>query len=195
MELESFVACRSGQKRELDRKSRNSGQTLNGEMAPHPHLCGAFLPNVPLTLSALRSKDYSETPQTLGEHLRKRRRELGLLQREAAELMGVAIATVVNWEKDRYQPVAAQFPPVIEFLGYDPTPNPQTLAERLEAKQRRLGASLAQVARYLGWDPGSLRRYLNGTWRMSPDRRAVLEAFLKAEDAALAGLYSLRRRR
>lgn len=84
---------------------------------------------------------------------------------------------------------------MIGFLGYDPTPEPQSLADRLMAKQRRLGASLAQVARYLGWDPGSLRRYLNGTWRISPDRRVALETFLDAEDKALASLHSIRRRR
>jgi hypothetical protein len=79
--------------------------------------------------------------------------------------------------------------------SYDPTPEPQTLAERLEAKQRRLGASFAQIARYLGWDPGSLKRYLDGTWRISPDRREVLEAFLDAQDGDLTGVYSLKRRR
>jgi hypothetical protein len=83
----------------------------------------------------------------------------------------------------------------VAFLGYDPTPEPQTLADRVEAKQRRLGASLAQVARHLGWDPGSLRRYLDGTWRLSPVRRDALEAFLHAEDGALAGMHSLKRRR
>jgi len=29
--------------------------------------------------------------------------------------------------------VAAQFRPVVAFLGYNPAPEPQTLAERLEA--------------------------------------------------------------
>jgi DNA-binding XRE family transcriptional regulator len=154
-----------------------------------------FCRQTPLTLKALRAKDYSETPRTLGEHLKKRRRELGLLQREAAEMLGVSTDTVVNWEKDKSEPVAAQFRPVVAFLGYDPTPAPQTLADRLEAKQRTLGASLAQVARHLGWDPGSLRRYLDGTWRISPDRRQVLETFLNAEEAALAGLHSLKRQR
>jgi cyanate lyase len=71
----------------------------------------------------------------------------------------------------------------------------QTLADRLEAKQRTLGASLAQVARHLGCDPGSLRRYLDGTWQISADRRDALEAFLDAEDGTLAGLHSLKRRR
>lgn len=70
--------------------------------------------------------------------------------------VGVSTATVVNWEKERSQPVAAQFPPVIAFLGYDPTPQPQTLADRLEAKQRRLGTSLAQVAKSPDTSVGTL---------------------------------------
>jgi hypothetical protein len=93
------------------------------------------------------------------------------------------------------KPVPAQFRPVVAFVGYDPTPEPQILADRLGAKQRTLGASLAQVTRHLGWDPGSLKRYVDGTWRISPDRRHALEAFLAADDAALAGLHSLKRRR
>src|SRR5882672_3091998 len=134
-----------------------------------------------LTVKAQKQKDYLESPQTLGEHLKKRRRELGLLQRAAATQMGISRDTYVNWEKGKTKPVAAQFRPVVAFLSYDPTPEPQTLAERLEAKQRRLGASLAQIARHLGWDPGSLRRYLDGTWRISPGRRDALETFLNAE--------------
>lgn len=109
--------------------------------------------------------------------------------------MGASRDTYLNWEKGKTEPMAAQFRPVIAFLGYDPTPVPQTLADRLEAKQRSLGVSLAQVARYLGWDPGTLRRYLDGTWRLSPERQDALETFLRAEDAVLVGLHSLRRRR
>jgi len=109
-----------------------------------------FCRQKPPTLKALRAEHYSENPQTLSEHLKKRRKELGLLQREAAELLGVSTDTVVNWENDKTKPVAAQFRPVVAFLGYDPTPEPTTLAERLEAKRRLLGTTFAQVARYLG---------------------------------------------
>jgi hypothetical protein len=56
---------------------------------------------------------------------------------------------------------------------------PQTLADRLGAKQRTLGVNRAQAA----------------TWHLSPDRRKALETFLNAEDAVLAGLLSLKRRR
>lgn len=154
-----------------------------------------FCQDVPLIVKAQKPKDYSETPQSLGEHLKKRRRELGLLQREAATQMGVTADTLINWERDRSKPVAAQFNRLIDFLGFDPWPAPKTLAGRVEAKQRRLGASLAQIARYLRWDPGSLRRYLDGSWRMSSDRQDALEAFLATKDTALSGVHSLRRRR
>ena len=133
--------------------------------------------------------------QKAAQSLAAQRRQLGLLQREAAERLGVSTDTVVNWETGRTEPVPAQFRPLVAFLGYDPTPEPKNLSERLAAKQRRLGASLAQVARYLGWDPGSLRRYLDGTWHISLDRRDALEEFLDAEDEALAGVHSLKRRR
>ena len=104
---------------------------------------------VPLMVKAKKPKDYSEEPQTLGEHLKKRRKELGLLQREAAERLGVSAETVANWESGKTKPVASQFQPVVEFLGYDPTPAPQTLAERMEAKRRALGVTISQVAQVL----------------------------------------------
>jgi transcriptional regulator with XRE-family HTH domain len=114
-----------------------------------------FCHQTPLTLKALRPKDYSEDPPTIGQHLKKRRRELGLLQRGASERMGVSAETVANWENGKTEPVAAQFRPVVAFLGYDPTRAPTTLAGRLEAKRRVLGVTFAQVARYLEWDPGT----------------------------------------
>jgi hypothetical protein len=62
-----------------------------------------FAVRPPLTLKALRAKDYSNNPQTLDEHLKKRRRELGLLQREAAEMLGISTDTggELGEEQDR----------------------------------------------------------------------------------------------
>lgn len=93
--------------------------------------------------------------------------------------MGIGKETYANWEKGKTEPVAAQFRPVVEFLGYDPTPEPETLAERLKAKRRVTGMTFSQVARHLGWDEGTLTRYLNGTWRMPPARHAALNDFLR----------------
>lgn len=41
---------------------------------------------------------------TIGDHLRKRRLDLGLLQREVTERLGVGEATVTNWELNRTIP-------------------------------------------------------------------------------------------
>jgi transcriptional regulator with XRE-family HTH domain len=153
-----------------------------------------FCHQTPLTLKALRAKDYSESPRALGEHLKKRRRQLGLLQREAAERMGVSAETISDWEMDKTEPVASQFRPVVAFLGYDPMPGPSTLAERLQAKRRALGVTFSQVARYFGWDAGTLTRYLNGTWRIPAIRAATLEAFLASEVREFASILRLPRR-
>ena len=154
-----------------------------------------FCRQTPLTLKALRAKHYSEKPQSLGGHLNKRRRELGLLQREAAERMDIGRDTYVNWETGKTEPVAAQFRPVVEFLGYDPTPVPKTLAERLGAKRRELGVTFEQAAKYFGWDPGSLTRYLNGTWALNPSWAEALEHFLAMDQRAAAAVLALPRRK
>lgn len=70
-----------------------------------------------------------------------------------------------TWERGKAKPVAAQFRPVVQFLGYDPTPTPETISDSLKAKQRELGVTCAQVARCLKWDPGTLTRYLDGLGR------------------------------
>ena len=62
--------------------------------------------------------------------------------------MGILTETYANWEKDKTEPEASQFRPVVEFLGYDPTPPARTLAERFLGcgaigQRRRLSSSAA----------------------------------------------------
>jgi transcriptional regulator with XRE-family HTH domain len=110
------------------------------------------LPNCHVTLQALKPKapGYPQAAKTLGEHVRKRRMDLGLIQAEAAVQIGVSAASVWYWEKRRREPEIAHLPGIIAFLGYDPRPPGRTLAERLvrfrEARgwsQERLAAELA----------------------------------------------------
>ena len=98
--------------------------------------------------------------------------------------MGILTETYLNWEKGHTQPVASQFRPVVAFLGFDPSPAPLTLTERLEAKRRTTGITFSQAAQHLGWDEGTLTRYLNGTWRMPARRARALEEFLDTDAAA-----------
>ena len=63
---------------------------------------------------------YPEHPKSLGEHLKKRRLDLGLLQREVATWLGVNGWTVGNWENGKTQPARRFTPKIVQFLGYDP---------------------------------------------------------------------------
>ena len=54
--------------------------------AIHYHGRVAFLPWVPVTLKGLIPKKTDFEPKTLGEHVRKRRLDLGLNQKQAAWL-------------------------------------------------------------------------------------------------------------
>ena len=57
---------------------------------------------------------------TVGNRIRKRRLDLGLLQREVAAEIGVDASSVYNWENGRTEPELRHLPAIIRFLGYDP---------------------------------------------------------------------------
>lgn len=58
----------------------------------------------------------------MGDHIRKRRLNPGLLQKDVAERVGVSESTMYLWEKNRNnpKPLAHLFEKIIEFLGYHP---------------------------------------------------------------------------
>lgn len=97
-------------------------------------------------------------PVTVGDHIRKRRRELGLLQREAAERIGVTECSVYNWENGVSSPDFRKLPAIIAFLGYNPVPEPTDEAERRKWWRRSKGLSQREPARELGVDPGTLAK-------------------------------------
>ena len=117
---------------------------------------------VPIRLKALKPKETVFEPRTLGEHLKLRRLQRKLSQKEAAPLFGVTSWTVFNWEKGRTNPPIESLPALIRFLGYDPFPEPTNLPERLLAKRRGMGWSIGKAARQLGVDPGAWRDWEQG---------------------------------
>jgi transcriptional regulator with XRE-family HTH domain len=60
----------------------------------------------------------------VGEYLKKRRLDLGLSQKKAAERIGVYFKSYDNWEHDKHEPEFRYWPGIIGFLGYDPSPEP-----------------------------------------------------------------------
>jgi transcriptional regulator with XRE-family HTH domain len=105
---------------------------------------------------------YPTELRTIGDHIRKRRLNLGLTQREVALRIGIDKTTVFNWEAGSAGPNLRAMPEVIRFLGYDPTETGSTLGERLRATRRRLGLSHVDLAQRLGVDPSTV---LDWEWR------------------------------
>jgi DNA-binding XRE family transcriptional regulator len=59
---------------------------------------------------------YPKELRTLGDRIRKRRLDLGLLQWDVAESVEVDETTILHWEKNRTQPTARHMGAVMVFL-------------------------------------------------------------------------------
>ncbi len=102
---------------------------------------------------------YPKSLITLGDHIRKRRLDLKLTQKQVAEILGVTESSVWNWEGNESPPFWRFWGPIRDFLSYDPFPTARTLAERLVRYRQMSGLSQKAMARKLGIDPGTLSRW------------------------------------
>ena len=136
-------------------------------------------------LKALKPQPFSESPQTLGGHLKKRRLEGGFTQAEAAHLLGVSAATVLSWETEKVEPEIRYMPAIIQFLGYDPFPAPTTLSERMLAKRRQMGWSIKEAAAHLGVNEGTWAEWEQSGVVAWTRYREALYTFLLASDTRL----------
>jgi transcriptional regulator with XRE-family HTH domain len=135
----------------------------------------AALPFCHATLKAKRSlpETYPTELKSIGDHIRKRRLDLGLLQRDVAGRIGVDEGTVWAWESNRNHPKIHVMPRVIAFLGYVPggDATPSTLSERLVRMRTELGLSWRNLAVRIGVDETTLRRRERG--KMPTFRRHI----------------------
>lgn len=132
--------------------------------------------NVVISAEKPRTAGYPDHLETIGDHIRKRRLELGLLQREVAEIIGVPETTVQMWECYGYEPRIRNWPGIIFFLGCEPFPPPTTMAEKVKAIRRRLGLTNRELAQRIQADPGAITRWeAGGAIRKEQHRRAIAE--------------------
>lgn len=109
-----------------------------------------------------RAEGYPEAPSTLGQHLRKRRMDLGLLQKDVARRIGSCGASVWLWESERAEPELKWMPGILDFLGYDPAPTAQSVGARLVQHRTRLGWTQKRLAEELRVDQTTLARWETG---------------------------------
>lgn len=115
----------------------------------------------------------------VGLHIRKRRFELKLSQKDVAGLIGVTEESVMYWETDFAVPQIQHIPKVIRFLGYNPYPHEtQTLGGRIKLYRLLHGLSHKRMGKLVGVNGSTISCWETG--RFPPDglNRRKLEELL-----------------
>jgi transcriptional regulator with XRE-family HTH domain len=134
----------------------------------------------------------AQEPKTIGEHLRRRRAQLKLHQRQAAQRLHVSTVTLSRWERDHTYPTWDYHARLIEYLGYDafkqtglkdPYGNEphgvaffavgesEAIGQRIRRKRLELKLTVDQFAKKLGVSDRTLRDWESDTHR--PTKKMV----------------------
>jgi transcriptional regulator with XRE-family HTH domain len=130
------------------------------------------------------SRAYPVSITTLGDHIRKKRLDAKLLQKDVAGILGVDTMTINNWEKNRCNPRLYLFPKIAQFLGYNPFPTEakHTIGEAIRAYRLTHGLSRKKLANVLRIDPTTLARWENGKSKPGALLKRRLAKFLDISD-------------
>ncbi len=128
---------------------------------------------------------YPQELRTVGDHLRKRRLDFGLLQLEVAAKLGVRVDTIRNWEVGRFGPALWQWPAIVRFLGYLPFSTDGDLPDKLKAYRRVHGLSQVRLARLIGVDPSTVWHWEQGHSQPTDERAEEITALIDAQRTAV----------
>ncbi|MFF5383378.1 helix-turn-helix domain-containing protein [Pedobacter suwonensis] len=116
---------------------------------------------------------YSENPTSIGDYIRKKRKELNLLQKDVARICGVTEDCIRNWEKNQSIPQIQFFQHIINFFGYMPIAfDLDTLSGRLKTYRHINGLSQKQFGKILGIDGATVC-----SWELEENKpnKAIME--------------------
>jgi transcriptional regulator with XRE-family HTH domain len=120
------------------------------------------LPSSQIVLKAKKPlpSAYPKTLKTLGDHLRKKRLDLNLLQKEIAQRLDVCGASIYSWENNISKPAIKYIPKIIKFLGYVPfETSTLSVGEQIILYRKLHGLSQKKLACQIGIDPCTLRKW------------------------------------
>ena len=100
---------------------------------------------------------------TVADHLRKRRLDLRFTKREAGRRLGIGPWTYTRWESGGMTIEVHDYPRIIAFLGYNPLPEPRSIAEAVRRERMSQGLPRWTLARRLGIQyEGTIQRIEQG---------------------------------
>ena len=138
------------------------------------------MPRCKLTFQAKKPdfRPYPKELKTIGDHLKKRRLDLNMLQKDVAKRLRTTICTYRNWEKNRSNPFPRYLPEIIRFLGYAPYDiSNQDFGKKIATKRRILGLSQKQLAIQIGIDPSTIRSWEKGRHKPSKESLRILTTY------------------
>jgi transcriptional regulator with XRE-family HTH domain len=148
------------------------------------------LPFCHLTFRAGKPKDsrYPKEIRTIGDRLRQRRLNLGLLQREVAKELKVSPSTVRHWELGQKEPKLQYQPTLRDFLGEGPPVEPAaTFPQALRAARRAMGLSQKRLAELVGFGcPDTVADWESGVRTPMPRHLERLRLFFQKAGQSLA---------
>jgi len=112
------------------------------------------------------------------------------MQSDLAERLGVHWGSIQNWERGVGVPAIRHLPKIIEFLGYDPIPEPTSLPARIAYARRRLGLTQEELALALEVDAVTIYRWEKGLSMPPGDQTRALQRMLN-KAAQLKSVFAL----
>jgi DNA-binding transcriptional regulator YiaG len=144
-----------------------------------PNFRVAFLTVQNLKLSAKKARPIVMVGEGLRAHLLYARKLKGLTQTAAAAALGVSGATYYDWEEGTKMPSPTFWPSIIAFMGYDPIcANPQSLNEKLDALQRRMGLTRRALGGKIGVSCATLHNWEIGKTKPRGRAFAALQTLM-----------------
>lgn len=136
--------------------------------------------NIELRAEKPKPNGYPEKVETLGEHLRARRMDLGLLQKEVAKVLNVSVCSVENWENHRTYPMKSELKAIMGFLGEQSSfeASEVEVAHRLKNYRKMNTLTQRQLSQQIGIGLNTLISAESAKNTLKPSTLFKIESFL-----------------
>jgi len=120
------------------------------------------------------SAAYPKEIKTIGDHLKKKRLDLQMTQKDVAAKLQTTVCTYRGWERNQRNPSFRYVPRIVKFLGYIPFDTEfENLGQKIRAYRQFMGLRQKDLARQLGVDPSTIHHWEKG--KHKPERRLLKE--------------------
>jgi DNA-binding XRE family transcriptional regulator len=100
---------------------------------------------------------------SIGLHIKKKRLDLKLLQKDVALMVAVTEESIMHWETGRYPPQLQFYPGIIKFLGYNPfAVDAKKLGGRIKNYRIEHGLSHKKMGKVVGVDGATISTWETG---------------------------------